>query len=198
MDIKESLRRKLQGTRYYTEGQPETSKQTERPTYEQAKLSGDITTMLNHKLGIYEAGDRQKELDTLLSNLDIVSVATEIKGIEGKIEKAVNDHRAKLEKDKAELKDRYEDELQQFFKRGGSRGSIHADIIIDNYKSELRGLEESGEKPSKEMQALLDRKEILTIAKQHYVEQNAETIEQIRKAQVIKDIERSNLLDDID
>ena len=195
MDIKESLRKKLQGTRYYTDFQPEATRQEQQLTYEQVKLAGDVLEMLRHKTGYYKQLEQQAELDAMLSNLDIVAVTTELKGIDGKIEKAVNDHKAKLEKDKAALKDRYESELQQFFRRGGVKGSIHADIIVDNFQRELRGLEESGDKPDEAIQTFLDRKKLLTIARDTYIKENAGTIEQMRKARVMQDIEQAGLLD---
>ena len=63
MDIKESLRKKLQNIRYYADFQQEIPKHAESLSYEQAILAGDIGVMLNHKLHIYEEEDRQAELD---------------------------------------------------------------------------------------------------------------------------------------
>jgi len=194
--VKESLRRKLQTAGYYDQIE-ETKTQTERVSYEQAKLRGSIYEMLNHKLGIYKAQDQQAELDAMLDKLDIVAVTTELKGIDTKIEKVKNDHNAKLEKDKGDLKTKYEEKLLQFYRQGHMRGSIREAMIQDEYAIALRELESQEEKPSEELQALTDRRGLLTIAKETYMEQNSEVIEQMRKAQIVRDIEQSNLLDDI-
>lgn len=197
--VKEMIRDKFKAAGHFsTVVEEQSTAVPKHKSYDEAREQSDVLEMIRIKSGYYKQLEQQAQLEAMLGEIDIVAVTTELKGIDGKIEKASSDHKAKLEKDKAELKAEYEVKLQQFYRRGGMKGSPSEAILQDKYVIALRELEAQGETTSDELAVLLDRKKLLTIAKETYMKENADLISDLQRVKRMKEIQDAGLLSDID
>lgn len=196
-DVLESIRRKA--NTYYgveTEEGEVVSEEPKTSSYEEAKLTGNVTEMLKHKSGYYEKIQQEKELNTLLDNTDIVAVTHELKGLDGKIEEQKAVMERAVEKAKEQIKVEYEEKIRQHRVGGGMRGGMQEALIQSDYYKAIESVESKGnirilQEKLAEMQ---NRRAMLTYAKDKYVEVNKELIAEERKRQVLENIRKAGLV----
>jgi hypothetical protein len=165
--------------------------------YETALKNGDIQLALSIKTGMATRQKMNEQLNAELENIDIKSVVKELGTIQPKVKdvnKAINSTAEELERN---IKDEYNREEQQLFRRGQSKGGRLHILLQAEYVNKLNAIDEHEEiqKLQSQLYTLQAREVQLRYMTEKYKEDNADLINELRKEQIRKNLQELGLVD---
>lgn len=184
--VRALLRQKLNG-------QGDSSKPT-KATYEDAKADGNVRGMLFQKL-LAKKQERAERLAGMMESIDIKSVVSELSTVGVKIAKAETLLTGTIEQ--------YEQELAEDFKQRTKGIPSHASaymLIEQDYLNRLEHLQSSPtiQGMKAQINAVKEHRQDLERVKATYISDNDAIIAEAKRQRIMREIQNSGLLDDID
>ncbi len=170
--------------------------EVKRLTLEEAKAQGNTIEMIKIKTGYYNRLDQEKELNSLLQDIDIVAVRDELKSIETKITEQKRAIEKAVEIYKNKIKDEYEQSLIRHRANGGLRGGWQEGIIQSEYMKRLDNVEsvDSIRALQSELTQMKSRAANLAYAESKFISDNASLIEEEKKRKKLEQIRLAGLV----